>query len=271
MCKAPPPSPFSASEIARLLKNIQQSTACETMEWPPFTVTILRKITMTKTISLLAWLSIVYSITNLTFAADKDKPLAKPSKKEIKAKETKPSYQVNSKNAIDIKSLYEQIRTKISEIKDDPFDPNVKSKKVKGIYDSYKNTLVFIPFEDHFPPGYFSNNQNLTTLSYHDGTLRFSFSDSELRFLSLGYVNWYDGKACGSDMGFSAYSVHITPSRVKSCLHGVGQVSECKNTYGYQTITLSNLDLERVRALSGNIERYVTIHNITSIDADESN
>ena len=72
-------------------------------------------------------------------------------------------------------------------------------------------------------------------------------------------------------MGFSAYSVHITPSRVKSCLHGVGQVSECKNTYGYQTITLSNLDLERVRALSGNIERYVTIHNITSIDADESN
>lgn len=222
-------------------------------------------------ISMVITLLFISGSINFSFAVDKNKRKSEQASKEETTKNNKLTYQENSKGAIDIKTLYEQIRSKVNDIKEDPFDPNIKKNKVKEVYDGYKNTLVFIPFEGkQFPSGTFSNNQELTTLSYHDGTIRFSFGDSELRYLWLGYVSWYDSKACGNETGFSAYSIDLTPARVKSCLHGIGKVSECKNTYGYQSIAISNVDIEKVRALSGNIERYVTIHNISSIDTYDS-
>lgn len=174
-----------------------------------------------------------------------------------------PATTSNSQNAIDIRSLYIKLENEIKQVKADPFDPQSEKNQRRAIFSKYDDIVVFVPDDKHK-----YDDQNISSLSYSDGSIRLiSFKPQ----FDLGYVTWFDGRNGGCPgYGYSAYTFYSKDNfRFDKCGSQIGKV-QCRQPDGRIVVEISGVDVDTARKLSGNIERYVRLRNITYISKESS-
>ena len=209
------------------------------------------------------------------FAQAKNAPVKQSSAKKVVKDEV-----------FSIVTLYDEIRVKLSALKDDPFDSRKKANDEKAIYAEYVGREFLIPSP---APGskiaevQVGGRQNIWPLEYGNGNISLYFHDSSaadnnLRDSPFVYWTYYkydsngggrqvrDGRYCQWYRSIDGYGVSSrTPNRA---MLGLPAATNFQKKWDDDWIKLTgSMDIDSARKLSGNVLTYVSMKSIDYISS----